>query len=72
MEHDHARALMSEHGIPPDRISLLGTFDACGRGAEIADPFFSYDEVVYRSAYERIRDCIIGYLDSTDELTPTR
>jgi protein-tyrosine-phosphatase len=72
MEHDHARALIAEHGIAEDRITLLGTFDPHRRGAEISDPFFSYNEAVYRRTYEQIRDCIIGYLDSTDELTPTR
>ena len=71
MERDHARALIREHKIPKDRISLLGTFDPHHRGAEIADPFFSYSEIVYRRTYEQIRDCIIGYLDSTDELSST-
>src|SRR5262245_4053749 len=72
MEQDHARALISEHGINEDRISLLGTFDPHHRGEEIEYPFFSYSEVVYRRAYQQIRDCIIGYLESTDELTPRR
>jgi protein-tyrosine-phosphatase len=69
MEHGHAEALTAEFGISSDRISLLGTFDPHQRGAEIADPFFSYSEVVYDSSYQLIRDCINGYLDSTNELT---
>jgi protein-tyrosine-phosphatase len=68
MEQDHADALMSEFGISPDRISLLGSFDPHHRGAEIADPFFSYSELVYERCYLRIRDCIVGYLDWTNEL----
>jgi protein-tyrosine-phosphatase len=69
MEEDHADALMKEYGVSPDRISLLGTFDPQHRGAEIADPFGQSDEV-YRNSYLLIRDCIIGYLDSSDYLTP--
>lgn len=68
MEQRHADALRDEFGISPDRISLLGTFDPKRRGAEIDDPFFSYSEEVYRSSYRRIRDCIIGYLETADEL----
>jgi protein-tyrosine-phosphatase len=69
MEHEHAEALTAEFGVSSDRISLLGTFDPHQRGAEIADPFFSYSEVVYERSYQLIRDCINGYLDSTNELT---
>jgi protein-tyrosine-phosphatase len=67
MEHDHAEALISDYGISSDRISLLGTFDPQQRGAEIADPF-GQGSRVYESAYQLIRECIIGYLDKTDEL----
>jgi protein-tyrosine phosphatase len=67
MEIGHADALAEEFGISPDRISLLGTFDPQKRGAEIADPFFSYSEQVYRRSYELIRDCIVGYFDTTKD-----
>jgi len=67
MELDHADLLTSEYGISPSRISLLGTFDPQIRGAEIADPF-SQSSLVYERSYKLIRDCIIGYLDTTDEL----
>ena len=67
MEQDHADLLTSEFGISPDRISLLGTFDPQRRGAEIEDPFGGSD-FVYERSYKLIRDCIIGYLDTTDEL----
>ena len=67
MEQDHADALSSEFGIPADRISLLGTFDPEHRGVEIADPF-GHSDLVYKNSYQLIRDCIIGYLDSRDEL----
>jgi protein-tyrosine-phosphatase len=68
MEKEHAETLAREFGVSPDRISLLGTFDPQKRGAEISDPFFSYSRVVYERSYELIRDCIIGYLDTTDDL----
>ena len=68
MEQNHADALQNEFGISVDRITLLGSFDPKQRGAEIPDPFFSYSEEVYRSSYRLIRDCIIEYLDTPDEL----
>ena len=68
MEQVQADALQSEFGIPADRISLLGKFDPKHRGTEIDDPFFSYSERIYRNSYELIRDCIIGYLETADEL----
>ena len=68
MEQEHADALTTEFGISPDRISLLGNFDPQRRGAEIADPFFSHSEVVYERSYQRIHDCIVGYLDTTEDL----
>jgi protein-tyrosine-phosphatase len=67
MEQYHADRLTSEFGIPPDRISLLGTFDPQRRGAEIADPF-GHGSLVYERSYKLIRDCIVEYLDTTDEL----
>jgi protein-tyrosine-phosphatase len=67
MEQDHADLLESEFGILPDRISLLGTFDPQQRGAEIADPFGN-SSLIYDRSYKLIRDCIVGYLDTTDEL----
>ena len=70
MEQDHADILASEYGIEPQRISLLGTFDPQQRGREIADPF-SESSLVYERSYKLIRDCIIGYLDRTDELGRT-
>ncbi len=67
MEHYHAEVLTSDFGISPNRISLLGTFDPQQRAAEIADPF-GQGSLVYERSYQLIRDCIIGYLDTTDEL----
>ena len=66
MEQDHADRLASEFGISPKRISLLGTFDPHQRGDEIADPF-GESSLVYERCYKLIRECIIGYLDTTDE-----
>jgi protein-tyrosine-phosphatase len=67
MERHHAELLVSKFGISSDRISLLGAFDPQQRGVEIADPF-SHGSVVYRRQYELIRDCIVGYLETTNEL----
>ena len=67
MEQDHADRLASEYGVSSNRITLLGTFDPQRRGNEIADPF-GQDSLVYDRSYRLIRDCIIGYLDATDEL----
>ena len=68
MEQNHADALQNQFGISAARIALLGSFDPKQRGAEIPDPFFSYSEEVYRSSYRLIRDCIIEYLNTADEL----
>ncbi len=67
MEQDHADRLTSEHGISSNRITLLGTLDPQQRGNEIADPF-GQGRLVYDRSYKLIRDCVIGYLDTTDEL----
>jgi protein-tyrosine-phosphatase len=68
MEQEHANVLEHEFAISPKRISLLGTFDPRQRGREIADPF-SHGSEVYERSYQLIRDCIIGYLDTTGELS---
>ena len=67
MEHSHADMLTSEYGISPERISLLGTFDPQRRGVEIADPF-GLGRQAYDRSYRLIRDCILGYLDTVNEL----
>jgi protein-tyrosine-phosphatase len=67
MEQDHAEALIDSYGIAPARVSLLGEFDPKKRSVEIADPF-SRGSLVYEECYEQIRDCIVNYLDTTDEL----
>lgn len=68
MEQDHADMLIRRYGISPERVTLLGTFDPLQRGEEIADPF-SLGSAAYDRQYKLIRDCIIGYLDATDDLT---
>lgn len=67
MERLHASVLTEDYGIEPERVSLLGEFDPQQRGVEIADPF-SGSSAVYEQSYLQIRDCIVGYLDATDEL----
>jgi protein-tyrosine-phosphatase len=67
MEQYHADALIGSYGVAPDRVSLLGEFDPEQRGVEIADPY-SQSSVVYDDCYGQIRDCIVNYLDTTNEL----
>ncbi len=67
MEQDHADALVYVHGISPERVSLLGEFDPKKRGAELADPF-AEGEAAYERSYLRIRDCIVGYLETTEDI----
>jgi len=67
MEQFHADALIGNYGIGPERVSLLGEFDPQPRSLEIDDPF-GYSSAVYAECYGRIRDCIINYLDTTNEL----
>lgn len=66
MEQLHADVLMYEHGVSSGRILLLGEFDPHDRGREIDDPFGQSNDV-YQKSYDLIRDCIVSYLDSTEE-----
>ncbi len=67
MEHHHADALIYEFGVLPERVTLLGEFDPQQRGLEIGDPI-GRDGETYESCYAQIRDCIVNYIDTTDEL----
>lgn len=67
MEKLHAEVLIEGYGIESERISLLGEFDPKRRGIEIADPF-SHNSAVYERSYMQIRDSIIGYLETTDDM----
>lgn len=67
MEDYHADRLVHEFGVPPDRVSLLGEFDPHGRGSEIDDPF-GQSSALYKQSYLRIRDCIVNYLDTAEEI----
>lgn len=66
MEQHHADVLIGFFDVEPDRVSLLGEFDPQQRGVEIADPY-SQGSPVYEECYGQIRDCIIGYLDTTTD-----
>jgi protein-tyrosine-phosphatase len=68
MEQYHADALIGNFGVAPERVSLLGEFDPQQRGLEIDDPY-SYSSDVYAECYGQIRDCIVNYLATTDELS---
>jgi len=67
MEQDHADRLTSEYGISANRITLLGTFDRNGGVMRLLIPL-ARAVWFYDRSYQLIRDCIIGYLDATDEL----
>jgi len=66
MEHYHAHVLLHDYDIPPERVSLLGDFDPRQRAAEISDPF-GRGEIAYERSYRLMRDCIINYLETTDD-----
>jgi protein-tyrosine phosphatase len=66
MEHSHAQVLLDDYGIPSERVSLLGDFDPLRRGAEISDPF-GCGEIAYERSYQLLRDCIVNYLETTDD-----
>ncbi len=66
MEHSHVSALLADSTFVPQRISLLGEFDPQRRGSEIDDPM-GQDTVAFERCYERLRDCIVHYLDTTHD-----
>jgi protein-tyrosine-phosphatase len=65
MERSHVDSVIAR-GIAPERISILGEFDPQNRGPEIEDPM-GEDAVAFEQCYSRLRDCIIGYLDTTTD-----
>jgi protein-tyrosine phosphatase len=65
MERNHVETLLTR-GISPDRISLLGEFDPQSRGAEIEDPI-GQDPEAFERCYNRLRECIVHYLDTTKD-----
>ena len=67
MENYHADRLVNEFGVSPDRVTLLGEFDPHDRGVEIDDPF-GRGSAIYKRSYLRIRDCIVNYLDTAEEM----
>jgi len=67
MEQMHARELIETFGVDERRVSLLGEFDPKERGLEISDPF-SMGLPVYERCYNQLYDCIVNYLETTDEL----
>ena len=67
MEHAHAEALRKQQFLPVERVRLLGEFDPRQRGFEIQDPI-GQDMAAFALCYERLRDCIVGFLDATPEL----
>lgn len=70
MERQHLECLVTDYGVSPERISLLGSFDPKRRGDEIEDPM-NQGSVVFDRCYTLIRDCIIHYLDTTTEIPET-
>ena len=70
MERQHLECLVADYGVSPERISLLDSFDPKRRGDEIEDPM-NQGSVVFDRCYTLIRDCIIHYLDTTNEIPET-
>lgn len=66
MERRHIASLAAHTTLPPDRISLLGDFDPQQRGSEIDDPT-GQDRAAFERCYGRMRDCILHYLDTTED-----
>ena len=70
MERQHFDCLVTEYGVPPSRISLLGSLDPKRRGDQLEDPI-NQGAVTFDRCYTLIRDCIEHYLDTTDEIPET-
>jgi len=66
MERSHISPVLNAGKCPAERISLLGEFDPQQRGAEIEDPI-GRDTAAFERCYERLRDCILRYLDTTHD-----
>ena len=69
MERDHVNAVSAHARLLPDRVSLLGDFDPQQRGAEIEDPM-GQETSAFDRCYERLRECIVHYLDTTHDFDP--
>ena len=63
MEKIHLPLLLRYSSLSEDQIRLLGEFDPQRRGPEIEDPM-GEDIAAFERCYERLRDCIVHYLDS--------
>ena len=67
MTEDQIELLQTGASIPAERISLLGKLDPKHRGDEIDDPM-GQESAEFDKCYERLRDCIGHYLNTTTEL----
>jgi len=67
MEQFQADTLINQYGVSPNRVHLLGQFDPHNRGRESEDTF-GQSNAVYQESYNLIRDCIVNYLDSMEEV----
>ena len=65
MERAHIADVLKHTALPPERVSLLGTFDPQKGDEEIADPIG--DPAAFEPCYTRIRDCIFHYLNTTED-----
>jgi protein-tyrosine phosphatase len=66
MERGHIPQLLELTSLSPERVSILGDFDPHKRGAEIDDPM-GKDSIQFERCFDRLKDCIVHYLDMTDE-----
>ena len=67
MESDQVAFLTARSAVASDRVSLIGDFDPLRRGAKIDDPV-GQDAAAFDHCYERLRDCIVHYLETTHDL----
>ena len=68
MERTHAATLVAEASLPPEKVTLLGTFDPHQRGDEIDDPT-GQEIAAFERCFARLQDCIVHYLDTTRDFT---
>ena len=69
MERAHLEEVLAKTAVPPERVNLLGEFDPEEGEKEIEDPI-GQDLAAFSACYERLRNCILHYLDTTADFNP--
>jgi protein-tyrosine-phosphatase len=71
MERAQIAAVSTYTTLPTERITLLGEYNPQRRGLEIEDPM-GHDRAAFDRCYAQLRDCIVHYPDTTDDLVLRR